>query len=97
MMHIFIQTNLTFFCSLCNLLLAIFSAWSKLALINPTHAHTIHYLRIFNAFNDSSAFKVMLTTGTGEKTACSQDEFESDELGFMEVSNRSAITIGQYV
>ena len=54
--------------------------------------------RVFNAFNDSGGdFKVMLTTGSGELTACAQDEFETDELGFMGVSNRSKVTVGRFV
>ena len=52
---------------------------------------------MFNAFNDSGDFKVMLTTGSGEITACAQDEFETDDLSFMGVSNRSKVTVGRFV
>ena len=52
---------------------------------------------MFNAFNDSGDFKVMLTTGSGEITPCAQDEFETDDLSFMGVSNRSKVTVGRFV
>ena len=54
------------------------------------------FIRVFNAFNDSGDFKVMLTTGGGEITPCAKDEFETDNLGFMGVSNRSRVTVGRY-
>ena len=54
-------------------------------------------IRVFNAFNDSGEFKVMLTAGSGEITPCGRDEFETGELGFMGVSNRSTVTVGRFV
>ena len=61
-----------------------------------THTHT-HTHRIFNAFNDSTELGVILTAGSGEITTCSRDEFESNELTFTGVSNRSDVTVGKYV
>ena len=54
-------------------------------------------VRVFNAFTDSEALNVVLTTGSGEITQCTKNEFETGDLSFMDISNRSAITIGQYV
>ena len=61
--------------------------------------YSCYYLcRVFNAFSDSGGdFKVMLTTGSGVVSTCAQDEFETDELGFMGVSNRSKVTVGRFV
>ena len=53
--------------------------------------------RVFNAFNDSETLNVMLTTGNGEITPCTKNEFETGDLSFMDVSNRTSITIGQYM
>ena len=68
-----------------------------------THTHThkhkhTHTHRVFNAFNDSGMdFGVNLTAGSGDVNACSQDAFDSSELSFMGVSNRSNVTVGKYV
>ena len=52
---------------------------------------------MFNAFIDSEALNIVLTTGSGEITQCTKNEFETGDLSFTDISNRTAITIGQYV
>jgi hypothetical protein len=54
-------------------------------------------VRVFNAFDDSEALNIVLTTGSGEITRCTKNEFETGDLRFMDISNRAAITIGRYV
>ena len=54
------------------------------------------YIRVINAFNGSETLKVILTTGSGERTPCTENEFETDELSFMDTSNRSLIAVGWY-
>ena len=54
------------------------------------------FVRVFNAFSGSETLSVVLTTGNGESTACTKNEFESGDLSFVDISNRSTITIGRY-
>ena len=52
---------------------------------------------MFNAFNGSNSLKIALTTGSGETTSCSKDDFETDNLSFMDVSNQSSVSPGRYI
>ena len=55
------------------------------------------YVRVFNAFNEPETLNVVLTTGSGEVTPCTKNEFETRDLSFMDVSNRTAVSVGQYI
>ena len=55
------------------------------------------YVRVFNAFNEPETLNIVLTTGSGEVTACTKNEFETRDLSFMDVSNRTAVSVGQYI
>ena len=51
---------------------------------------------MFNAFSGPNSLKIALTTGSGEITSCSKNDFETDDLSFMDVSNRSSVSPGRY-
>ena len=59
-------------------------------------SNAIHH-RVINAFAGSNSLKIALTTGSGERTSCSKDNFETDYLSFMDVSDRSSVSPGRYI